>query len=156
MLASPLTATIYLPLLPLLATHFRVSLQSIDLTITIYIIFQAISPLLFATSSDTIGRRPIYIITYAIYTVASLGLALNKTSYPALLLLRALQSLGASAVLALSYGVVADICVHAERGAMLGPMMSAASLAVCLGPVIGGWVALGSGSYHWLSIGSSV
>ncbi|KAL9070353.1 MAG: hypothetical protein Q9161_004911 [Pseudevernia consocians] len=150
MLASPLTATIYLPLLPLLATHFHVSNQAINLTITLYIIFQAISPLLLATASDSFGRRPILLLTYAVYTVASLGLALNKSSYAALLVLRAVQSLGASAVLAIAYGVIADVCPPAERGGMQGPTMGAANLAVCLGPVIGGLVALGSGSYEWV------
>lgn len=33
---------------------------------------------------------------------------------------------------------------------MQGPTMGAANLAVCLGPVIGGLVALGSGSYEWV------
>lgn len=150
MLASPLTATIYLPLLPLLAAHFRVSIQAINLTITLYIVFQAISPLLFATASDSFGRRPILLFTYAVYTAASLGLALNKSSYAALLVLRAVQSLGASAVLAIAYGVIADVCPPAERGGMQGPTMGAANLAVCLGPVIGGLVALGSGSYAWV------
>ena len=90
MLASPLTATIYLPLLPLLADRFKVSSQEINLTITIHMVFQALSPLLFATASSHFGRRPIYLLTYALYTVASLGLALNKHSYAALLILRAL------------------------------------------------------------------
>ena len=150
MLASPLTATIYLPLLPLLAAHFHVSLQAINLTLTLYIVFQALSPLLFATASDIFGRRPIYLITFTVYTLSSLGLALNRTSYPGLLVLRALQSLGASAVLAIAYGVVADLCVPSERGSMQGPTMGAANLAVCIGPVVGGWVALGSGSYEWV------
>ncbi|CAF9907948.1 hypothetical protein IMSHALPRED_006539 [Imshaugia aleurites] len=150
MLASPLTATIYLPLLPLLARHFHVSIQAINLTITLYIVFQAISPLLFATASDSFGRRPILLFTYAVYTVASLGLALNKSSYAALLILRSVQSFGASAVLAIAYGVIADVCPPAERGGMQGPTLGAANLAVCLGPVIGGLVALGSGSYEWV------
>lgn len=33
---------------------------------------------------------------------------------------------------------------------MQGPALGAANLAVCIGPVIGGWVALGSGSYEWV------
>ncbi|KAL8713851.1 MAG: hypothetical protein Q9220_001996 [cf. Caloplaca sp. 1 TL-2023] len=156
MLASPLTATIYLPLLPLLAAHFHVSLQAINLTLTLYIIFQALSPLLFATSSDTFGRRPIYLITFFIYTLASFGLALNRTSYAGLLVLRAVQSLGASAVLAIAYGVVADLCVPSKRGAMQGPAMGAANLAVCIGPVIGGWIALASGSYEWVFWGLTI
>ena len=150
MLASPLTATICLPLLPLLANHFKVPLQAINLTITLYIVFQAISPLLFATASDSFGRRPIYLMTYALYTAASLGLALNRHSYAALLILRALQSLGASAVLAIAFGVAADLSPPAERGSILGPTQAAANLAVCLGPVIGGWVALGSGGFEWV------
>ncbi|KAL8741614.1 MAG: hypothetical protein Q9190_005796 [Brigantiaea leucoxantha] len=150
MLASPLTATIYLPLLPLLSTQFKVSIQAINLTITLYIIFQAISPLFFATASDHFGRRPIYLATYTLYTAASLGLALNQHSYAGLLLLRALQSLGASAVLAVAFGVAADVCPPAERGTMLGPTQGAANLAVCLGPVIGGLVALGSKGFVWV------
>lgn len=150
MLASPLTATIYLPLLPLLATQFEVSVQAINLTITIYIVFQAISPFFFATASDHFGRRPIYLSTYALYTVASLGLALNKHSYAGLLVLRALQSLGASAVLAVAFGVASDVCPPAERGAMLGPTQGAANLALCIGPVIGGLVAFHSGTFLWV------
>lgn len=150
MLASPLTATIYLPLLPLLSTQYRVSIQAINLTITLYIVFQAISPLFFATASDYFGRRSILLITYALYTAASLGLALNEHSYAGLLILRALQSLGASAVLAIAFGVVADVCPPAERGSMLGPTQSAANLAVCIGPVLGGLVVLGSKSFTWV------
>ncbi|KAL8736537.1 MAG: hypothetical protein Q9181_002386 [Wetmoreana brouardii] len=150
MFASPLTATIYLPLLPLLATHFHTSLQAINLTVTLYVVFQAISPLIFSTTSDTVGRRPILLATYTIYTFASLGLALNKHSYAALLLLRALQSLGASAVLAVAYGVIADVCPPAERGAMQGFAIGGSNLATCLGPVVGGWVALKSGGFTWV------
>lgn len=147
MLASPLTATIYFLLLPLLSTQYRVSIQAINLTITLYIVFQAISPLFFATASDHFGRRSILLTIYALYTAASLGLAFNEHSYAGLLILRALQSLGASAVLAIAFGVVADVCPPAERGSMLGSTQSAANLAVCVGPVLGGLVVLGSKSF---------
>ena len=60
---------------------------------------------------------------------------LNGDSYAALLFLRALRSLGESAVHAIAYSVAADVCVPAERGSMLGPMMAAAK----------------SGSLHWAS-----
>jgi len=115
-LVSPLTATIYLPLLPLLAAHFRTTSQAINLTITVYIIFQALAGLFLASISDHFGRLPIYLATFALFSVASLGLALNRSSYAVLLVLRAIQSLGASAVLSVNYGTVADICVPANRG----------------------------------------
>jgi multidrug resistance protein len=149
-ITSPLTATIYLPLLPLLRTHFHTSSQAINLTITLYIIFQALSPAIFGPLSDSLGRRPVYLITLILYVVGNLGLALNRKSYAVLLVLRALQSLGASAAYAVSFGVVADVCVPSDRGKMLGPVSMALNLGACVGPVIGGWVAFTSGSYEWV------
>ena len=149
-ITSPLTATSYFPLLPLLRTHFSTSAQAINLTLTIYIIFQALSPTIFGPLSDSIGRRLVFLVTLTLYAFGNLGLALNKSSYAALLLLRALQSLGASAALSVSYGVVADICVPSERGRMLGPVSMALNPGACVGPVIGGSVAWTSGSYEWV------
>ena len=150
MFASPVTPTIYFPLLSLLATRFHTSLQAINLTIILYVIFQAISPLIFATTSDTLGCRPVLLATYTFYTIASLGLTLNKHSYAALLVLRALQSLGASAVLAVAYGVIADVCPPAERGAMQGFAIGGSNLATCLGSLVGGLVALESAGFEWV------
>jgi MFS family permease len=149
-ITSPLTATIYFPLLSLLRTHFHTSAQAINLTITLYIVFQAISPVIFGPLSDVHGRRPYFLVTLALYVVGNLGLALNKSSYVALLLLRAVQSLGASAAYAISFGVVADICVPSERGGMLGPISMALNLGTCVGPIVGGVVAYTSGSYVWV------
>ena len=149
-ITSPLTGTIYFPLLPLLQTHFHTSAQAINLTITIYVVFQALSPLFFATLSDTFGRRPIFLVTLLIFLFANLGLALVQDSYVALLVLRALQSFGASAAFAVSYGVVADVCVPSDRGNMVGPISAAQSLGLCIGPVVGGWVAWKSGGYGWV------
>ncbi len=149
-ITSPLTATIYFPLLPLLSTHFHTSAQAINLTITVYIIFQALSPAIFGPLSDSLGRRPVYLLTLSLYAVGNLGLALNQTSYAVLLVQRAIQSLGASAAFAVSYGVVADVCVPSERGQMLGPVSMALNVGACVGPVVGGWVAYTSGSYEWV------
>lgn len=117
---------------------------------TIYIVFQALSPAIFGSLSDSLGRRPVYLLTLSLYVVGNLGLAVNKHSYSVLVALRALQSLGASAAFAVSYGVVADVCVPNERGRMIGPVSMALNLGACVGPVVGGWVAYTSGSYEWV------
>lgn len=82
--------------------------------------------------------------------LSNLGLAVEQNSYAALLILRALQSLGASATFAVSYGVVADLCVPAERGKMIGPVSMALNLGTCVGPIVGGWIAFKSGDYVWV------
>lgn len=140
--ASSLTANIYLPLILLLARKYHTSYQPINLTITVYLIFQGVSPSFWSPLSDVFGRRPVFIMTFGLYTAASLGLALSTGSYAALLLLRAMQSIGGSAVLSLAYGVVADLVTSAERGSMLGPMLASGNLGPCIGPIIGGGVMM--------------
>ncbi|TFB01532.1 putative transporter AQR1, partial [Trichoderma ghanense] len=145
-ITSPLTATIYFPLLPLLREQFHASAQAINLTLTLYIIFQALSPALFGPLSDSLGRRPFFLLTLGLYVIANIGLAVNTSNYAVLLVLRAIQSLGASAAYAISFGVVADVCESSDRGRMLGPISMALNLGACVGPVVGGVVAYTSGS----------
>lgn len=146
---SSLTATIYLPLLPLLRAHFHISAEAVNLTLTVYIVFQALSPVLFGPLSDTHGRRAVFLLVLSLYAVGNVGLAVNTRSFAALITLRALQSLGASATYAIAFGVVADVCTSSERGRMLGPIGMALNLGTCVDPIIGGCVAYFSGSYNW-------
>ncbi|KAL4952227.1 major facilitator superfamily domain-containing protein [Aspergillus filifer] len=93
-ITCPLTATVYFPLLPTLQEQYDASSQAVNMALTMYIIFQALSPALFGPLSDAAGRRPIYLLTLAIYALANLGMALNKHNYGVLLMLRSFQSLG--------------------------------------------------------------
>ena len=83
--------------------------------------------------SDSLGRRPIYLFFHALYTLVNLGLAVHKRSYAGLLILRALQRFGASSVLAIAFGVIADVWPPAKRGSAPKPTQGAANLAVCVG-----------------------
>lgn len=59
---------------------------------TVYLVFQAVTPSFFGSASDSFGRRPVYISTLVVYMGANIGLALCPTSaYWLLLVLRALQ-----------------------------------------------------------------
>ncbi|KAF6816730.1 hypothetical protein CPLU01_13785 [Colletotrichum plurivorum] len=148
-LASSLTANIYFPLISVLADHYGVSVQDINLTITLYVVFQGIAPAVFSPLSDSLGRRPVYIASFSLYTAASVGLAFSGRSYAALLLLRAVQSIGGSATLSLAYVVVADYAVPAERGRFLGPMMAATNVGPSIGPIMGGGAILATGNIVW-------
>lgn len=61
-------------------------------------------------------------MSFGICVAANFGLAIQNRC-ASLLLLRMLQSLGASATVAIGYGLVADIANPAERGRVLGPAM---------------------------------
>jgi MFS family permease len=155
MTLSTLTATIYFPLIPLLSREFSVSIQAINLTVTLYAVCQGLSPPIFASLSDFFGRRPLLLALVALYTGASLGLAVSRESYGVLLALRALQSMGGSATPAIAYGIVADVAVVSHRGSMLGPMLSVCNGISAVGPVIGGAVAQSTGAYTWVFLSLS-
>ncbi|KAI9799457.1 MAG: hypothetical protein M1833_003979 [Piccolia ochrophora] len=147
---SPLSANIYFPALPTLASAVHVSDGLINLTLTSYMIFQGLAPTIFGDLADIGGRRPAYILGFIIYMAANIGLAV-QSSYVALLLLRCLQSTGSSATIALANGVVADISTSSERGSYIGLVQSGALLGPVFGPIIGGVLAefLGWRSIFW-------
>ena len=147
--AAPFTAVLYLPLVPRLADQYHVSVQAINLTITVYLIFQAVAPWLLSTHSDTFGRRPVYIGAFTIATLASLGLVFVRTNYPALISLRALQSLGTSSILGVCFGVLSDLRPSSKRGKVFGYVLAFGNIGTAIGPVVGGAVASGGRSTSW-------
>jgi MFS family permease len=95
---SPLSSFIYYPARNALSKDLHVSLNKIDLTITSYMVVSGVVPSLVGGFADRIGRRPVYLVIFTIYVLANLGLAFQK-SYPALVVLRMVQSAGSSGML---------------------------------------------------------
>ncbi|KAJ3973651.1 major facilitator superfamily domain-containing protein [Lentinula raphanica] len=149
-LFSPLTTNVYFPAIPTIADAFHKSTELINLTVTMYMVFQGISPMLFGTLADYVGRRIIYASCLLILSLTCVGLALCPTSdYWLLLLLRCLQSTGSASTIALGAGVIGDIAEPFERGGFFGVYQSGPLLAPAIGPVIGGALA---GTLGWRSI----
>ena len=124
---SPLSANIYFPALTALSADLSVSNGLINLSLTSYMIFQALAPTVFGDLGDMTGRRPTYILGFIIYIGANIGLALQN-DYVALLALRCLQSTGSSGTVALGNGVVADVASSGERGKFMGVFNSRLAL----------------------------
>jgi multidrug resistance protein len=134
---SPVTANIYYPAIPILSQDLKVSNNLINLTITVYLIFQGLAPTFVGSFSDVTGRRPAYLICFVLYLAANLGLALQD-SFAALMVLRCLQSSGSSGTVALGNAMVSDIATSSERGSYIGYSSMGALLGPTLGPIIGG------------------
>lgn len=109
---------------------------------------QGISPTFVAGLSDTFGRRIAYLVSFVIYMAATIGLGI-QSSYPALLVLRCIQSAGSSPTVALANAVAADVVPPQERGMYVSYMSIAPQVGPALGPVIGGLLARGLG---WHSV----
>lgn len=157
---SPLTANIYFPAIPTLANEFHKSIELMNLTVTMYMVLQGISPMIWGTMADRWGRRPMFMGCMLVLSLACVGLALVPTNaYWLLMLLRCLQAAGSASTIALGAGVIADIATRSERGGFFGLFSLGPMVGPCLGPVIGGALADGLGwrSIFWfLCIGSAL
>lgn len=78
----------------------NVSLGTVSLTITSYLIIQGISPLLWGPLSDILGRRVIYIASFTTYIVANIGLSFSP-NFAVLLIFRGLQSAGSASTVSI-------------------------------------------------------
>lgn len=139
-LFSTLSSYIYLPALVPMARDLGVTLTLLNLTVTSYLIVSGLAPAFMGDMADQSGRRPVYILMFTLMVGANIGMALQN-SYPVLLVLRMLQSAGASGrkisrrvvklhglisflgTYGAAYGVVADIAEVAERGSYVGTLI---------------------------------
>ncbi|KAF8307811.1 MFS general substrate transporter, partial [Clavulina sp. PMI_390] len=110
-----------------------------SLTVTIYMVFQGITPNIWGSIADSHGRRPVYLACLLIFTVAQIGLALiPANAYAALMILRCLSAAGSGCVLALGAATAADVASPEERGQYMGMVQMGPMIGPCIGPVFGG------------------
>jgi MFS family permease len=85
-----------------MAEEFHTTTEAINLTVTVYMVFQGVTPMLWGTLADRLGRRPIFIACIAILSLSCVGLALCPTNaYWLLMLMRCVQAAGSASTVAL-------------------------------------------------------
>jgi EmrB/QacA subfamily drug resistance transporter len=87
--------------------------------------------------ADVLGRRRLYIVGMSLFTATSLLCAVAP-DLPLLLVARALQGLGAAAMIPASLAVVLADVAPQRRAAAIGLWSAAASAAAAAGPSLGG------------------
>lgn len=147
---SGISCFIYYPAITALANSLTKSTGDINLTIIAYFLI-GLSPSIIGDCADGLGRSPISIFVMALYLGANLGLAIQShwCHYVALLVLRCVQSAGASSTIVLAYGITSDISTPAKRGSYMGVLMGFLNTAPSIGPVLGG-IITEKLSWHWI------
>jgi MFS family permease len=96
----------------------QVDVEAVSLTITSYLAIQGIAPVIWGSFADALGRRPIYIASFAVYIVANIALSFSP-NFAVLLIFRGLQAAGSASTVSIGNGVIQDISPPAERGAFI-------------------------------------
>ena len=147
---SPIASTILTLGVFDIAVEFRLtSPYTPVLPIAFYLVGLALGPLGVAPCSEIFGRRPVYTICFAIFTLLNVGCALVH-NMAGLVVLRFLAGVAGSAGPSLGGSSIGDLFSHEERGKAqavygLGPICGPV-----LGGVVGGFIAYGTNGWRWM------
>jgi EmrB/QacA subfamily drug resistance transporter len=116
-------------------------------TTTAYLLATTIVMPVYGKLGDVLGRRRLFLVAIALFTLASLGAALSQEFWT-FVGFRAMQGLGGGGLMILSQAIIADIVPANERGKYLGPLGGIFGLSAVAGPLLGGFF-VDHLTWHW-------
>jgi len=137
MLLSSLDQTIVSTAMPTIVGQLGGVEHQVWLT-TAYLLATTIVMPVYGKFGDVLGRRRLFLVAIALFTIASIGCAF-ATDFTQLILWRAVQGLGGGGLMILSQAIIADIVPASERGKYLGPLGAVFGLSAVGGPLLGGF-----------------
>lgn len=136
---GPFSIDTYLPSLPAIAADFSVSSALSGQSVSSFFFGLAIGQLLSGPLSDRFGRRPVLIIGFALFSLATIACAIAP-SIEVLIAARALQGLAASASPAAGRAIVRDLWEGNQAAKAMSYVVMAMTIAPLIAPSLGGLI----------------
>jgi EmrB/QacA subfamily drug resistance transporter len=143
-----LDSLVVITALPAIRRDLGASLSTLEWTVNAFTLAFAAGIITAAALGDRAGRRRVFAIGLALFSVSSAVCALAPT-VAILIAGRALQGASAAMVMPLSLTILAAAFPPERRGAMVGIWGGIGGLAVASGPLVGGAVTQAL-DWHWI------
>ncbi|KAJ6596538.1 MFS general substrate transporter [Mycena sp. CBHHK59/15] len=144
-MVAGLGANILNPSIEEIQSDLHASAADFSWSISIYILIQGSSTLLWSAVSEIGGRKFVYLVSLGCFTVGSIITA-NAKNMGILIGFRCLQGAGSSVVLTIGAASLADIFEPSERGTKMGIYYAAPLLGPSIGPIVGGAL---TAAFNW-------
>lgn len=125
--------------LPTITRYFNTDVTQAQWVITSYLLTQTSLLMVFGKLSEYTGRIRLFLVGFAIFTMASLACGLS-TNLEMLILFRVIQAIGAAMAFSISTALIFEIYPISEQGRAMGYIGTAVSLGSIAGPMIGGYL----------------
>jgi EmrB/QacA subfamily drug resistance transporter len=134
--------------IPVIRMDLGASLDQLEWTVNAYTLTFAVFLLTGAALGDRFGRRRMFALGLAVFTLGSVAAAVAPT-IEALNLARAMQGVGGAIVMPLTLTLLSSAVSPEKRGLALGAWGGVGGLAIALGPLVGGAVVQGI-AWQWI------
>src|SRR6266853_4671602 len=134
--------------LPVLQTELNATASEVQWVVEAYALFLAALILVGGSLGDHFGRRRIFAIGIAVFTLASIWGGLSPTVL-SLILARAVQGIGAALLVPGSLAIISASFSDEQLGRAIGTWSGFSALTTVVGPVLGG-VLVQYASWRWV------
>ncbi len=147
---SALSMNVFLPSLPKMTVYFDTEYRLIQLSVSAYLLCNAILQIIVGPISDRYGRRPVILYGFALFALATLG-CIYAPTVEVFLAFRMLQGVVVVGIV-LSRAVVRDMVPQDQAASMIGYVTMGMAIVPMIGPAIGGLLdeAFGWQANFWL------
>ena len=141
---STLAMNVFLPSLPSMAAFFDTDYATMQLSVGLFLVVNALLQLVVGPMSDRYGRRPVILGGIALFLLATVGCLLAPTA--AIFLAFRMGQAAIVTAMVLSRAVVRDLYPQDRAASMLGYVTMGMSVVPMIGPAIGGVL---EGAFGW-------
>ncbi|TME12430.1 MAG: MFS transporter [Chloroflexi bacterium] len=115
---------------------------------TAYLLTSTVTVPIYGKLSDLFGRKPIFLFGVVVFLIGS-ALSGAAQDMNQLIAFRALQGLGAGALMPIAIAIVGDLFTPRERGKWQGLTGAVWGFSAIIGPTLGGWITQNA-SWRWV------